>query len=436
MNKIALLGNMNNNGFSLLRHMIDYGFDVDLLLFSEDLKRRSSAHFLPIEDAWCLEKYNKSIRIVDVSFDVGAMLSRVNLTYKFISIFIYLVKFVMNNESSVVWRPLISDKKLLKVLSEYKYFIGSSVHPAILSSYGKKCIIYFPYANGVEYYEEKEFNKYVENDNYIVKKIAKKVKEEQRRGLQSVDCIITSELGETFRSLREIGITPVISNIPIVYHSESPCEEMFSDFLIETIDEIKGAMGGVFFSHSRHLWSVPDTFNNSENEWDRFISKHNDWLIEAFSLYVKNKDEGAKLILVEYGSDVDASKDLIVSLGIENNVTWLPILGRKEILVIMDYIDVGIGEFYAEPTGLGGAQLEFISKGKPLITGVLPKSCADDVLYPKILEAGSKNDIYECMCRWNLNRSEFDKNANDNKEWYENSVVKNWMSIIDHSVNI
>ena len=34
--KIALLGNMNNNNFALLRYFRDLGFDAHLLLFKND----------------------------------------------------------------------------------------------------------------------------------------------------------------------------------------------------------------------------------------------------------------------------------------------------------------------------------------------------------------------------------------------------------------
>ena len=34
--KIAILGNMNNNGFSLLRYLLDLNQDADLLLFKDD----------------------------------------------------------------------------------------------------------------------------------------------------------------------------------------------------------------------------------------------------------------------------------------------------------------------------------------------------------------------------------------------------------------
>ena len=42
--KIAILGNMNNNGFSIMRYLRDIGEEADLLLFEDD-GVASSAHF-------------------------------------------------------------------------------------------------------------------------------------------------------------------------------------------------------------------------------------------------------------------------------------------------------------------------------------------------------------------------------------------------------
>ena len=53
--KIALIGNLNNNHFSLMRYLRDLGFDTYLLLYMEDGKG-TNAHFIPENDSWNIDK--------------------------------------------------------------------------------------------------------------------------------------------------------------------------------------------------------------------------------------------------------------------------------------------------------------------------------------------------------------------------------------------
>ena len=50
-NKIAVLGNMNNAGFVLMRHLRDLGEDAHLLLYKNDGAGYSS-HFSLESDSW------------------------------------------------------------------------------------------------------------------------------------------------------------------------------------------------------------------------------------------------------------------------------------------------------------------------------------------------------------------------------------------------
>ena len=57
--KVALIGNMNNNNFVLLRYLLDQGIDVNLLILKNE-----PAHFSPSSDTNEIEKYNDKIKIV------------------------------------------------------------------------------------------------------------------------------------------------------------------------------------------------------------------------------------------------------------------------------------------------------------------------------------------------------------------------------------
>ena len=54
--KVALVGNMNNNNFALLRYLRDLGVDAHLLLFDNEI-----GHFVPEHDTWQLAKWQPFI---------------------------------------------------------------------------------------------------------------------------------------------------------------------------------------------------------------------------------------------------------------------------------------------------------------------------------------------------------------------------------------
>jgi glycosyltransferase involved in cell wall biosynthesis len=99
-----------------------------------------------------------------------------------------------------------------------------------------------------------------------------------------------------------------------------------------------------FFSATRHEWSGPFK--------DQPDNKGNDIIIKTFEKYLSmTKDYGAKLVLVEKGSDIEASKALVRKLGISQNVLWMGQRSRNEIQ-----------QFYQ------GATLCFGQFGTPVIT--------------------------------------------------------------------
>ena len=71
--KIALIGNMNNNNFSLMRYFHDLGVNADLILMSDDgigdLK-----HFHPSSDTWNFTKYKDNIKYMQAPNRVVSVL--------------------------------------------------------------------------------------------------------------------------------------------------------------------------------------------------------------------------------------------------------------------------------------------------------------------------------------------------------------------------
>ena len=78
MLKIAILGNMNNNGFALLRYFIDLGQDAKLFLYDNDGIGELS-HFAIENDTWEINKWSKRISRIDLSDNSLSALSLIHI---------------------------------------------------------------------------------------------------------------------------------------------------------------------------------------------------------------------------------------------------------------------------------------------------------------------------------------------------------------------
>ena len=128
-------------------------------------------------------------------------------------------------------------------------------------------------------------------------------------------------------------------------------------------------------------------------------NKHNNWLIESFAV-VKTKFINKKLLLIlfEYGKDVESSKKLCKKLNIEDSVHWFPTMERKDILCLINKVDVVASEFYTgEGIMWGGTGWETLIMGKPLIIGFNFKKKYFEKLFgfppPPIFPVKKRNDI-------------------------------------------
>ena len=63
--RIAIIGNMNNNGFSIMRYFRDLGFNAYLLPYSTDGNGNLS-HFSPEADTWDIDRWKPFIRTLGI----------------------------------------------------------------------------------------------------------------------------------------------------------------------------------------------------------------------------------------------------------------------------------------------------------------------------------------------------------------------------------
>lgn len=93
-----------------------------------------------------------------------------------------------------------------------------------------------------------------------------------------------------------------------------------------------------FFSSTRHVWAGPSG-KMSDN-------KGNDVVFHAFAKYLRlSKDRRSKLVLVKKGDDVEHSRSLARSLGIEGSVEWLDEMKREELNKYYQGASICFGQF-------------------------------------------------------------------------------------------
>lgn len=320
--RIALIGNMNNGNFSLLRHMLDLGVDAELLMYGNEAE-----HFYPQHDTWDWERWAPHVR--QLPWDNGG-------------------------------RDALRASKaaLERELGGYDAYIANGIAPVWFQRMGRTLDLFVPYAEGVEFIVEHHWRwgRPLSSVYSLLRKIM------MERALQSsVRTIGTANMHDhSLSTYRRLGISPI--NLPLVplYVEPAPSAERLPAYLREVM-AIIDTHEPVLFSHVSHIWKnlpVPHFMGG--------VGKRNQWLIEGFARYVRESgNERALLCLVEYGRDVPESRALIESLGIESLVRWLPQMSRREIMCVLPHVDLGGSEF----AGMfwGGCGWEFLASGVPML---------------------------------------------------------------------
>ena len=111
---IAVIGNMNNNGFAIMRYFRDLGADAYLLPYATD-GTGDLAHFAPDADTWDIERWRPYIRPLEVPNTTEAILGSL--------------------------RRLKSPSRrrdLVRAFDGYGSFVGSGVAPALFQRIGRK----------------------------------------------------------------------------------------------------------------------------------------------------------------------------------------------------------------------------------------------------------------------------------------------------------
>lgn len=394
--RIALIGNMNNNFFALARYL-EKSYQVDLILLCTE-----QAHFLPENDSFEIQNFNI----------VESRLSQLPS------------EFFGNNINYI-----------FKLLSHYDYTIGCGPAPAYMSRINKSLDLFIPYGSDIYY---------IPFIPVLLKKgIKRLIKEQffkyhQKRGIIKSSQVMMDYTNQSYEFLFEklyIDKKRFFNNPPFLYihefNSLSIKDNYSKSKFYSKFAKLREENDFLIFHHSRHEWNKN---NIIEVEIDNH-TKGNNKLIQGFASYLKNSNLKAHLILFEYGSCVELSKKLINTLNIENYVTWMPLMPRKEIMVGISLCDIGVGELDSSYFSYG-AIYEFLAMSKPVIHYRIDSEFEEyyPEMYP-MYSANTAEQVEKYFMDYELNPSTFAKTGDRANKWFLKYAIEKPLNVINKLIN-
>jgi hypothetical protein len=385
--KVALIGNMNNNNFSIMRYLRDLGVDAHLILMINDYTK-SQTHFAPEYDTWQIDKWTPYIHYIDFKDWEGL-----------------LVK---------------SKRRVRREFIAYDILIGSGYIPSLMNKCGLRLDIFYPYGAGIEGVGAESFR----NGNKV-KPVFKRIilnylKNCQIKGIRNARLCINSELSLTKQTFDEIGVKFEKVPVPMLYNKEVADESKLTENM-KTIINMILPYKYRFFCHVSHV-----------------AVKDNEPYIKGYAKYIKNTESSDTiLILFEYGTTLQQSKQLIEQLGISDKVLWLPKMSRKEIMYLLGFVDFGFGEF--QGIMWGGTGWEFSSKGIPFFHyyNITEEKFIEEYNKPILpfINTNSPDIICEHLINYRNDSAPYKLRGAEMKKWFENygglGLAKEWKMIIE-----
>lgn len=369
--KIACLGNMNNIMFQIGRYLEDDKHDVTFFLFEE------FEHFLPQADSY--EQISKH-KIIHLGWNHKSYFD-------------------------------LTRKEIKEAIGGFDFYIGTDLSPAILYKIGLRLDIYFPHGSDLYDYA---FPVYRNSPPQLWEALPFIAGKAQFEGIKEAHYISMDPAEDVLElPLKKIrgNNTNRISSPPIMYLPQYSSESSKNYKSEMNFDELRKKYAFIVFQHGSQDWSDRGTFK---------INKGNNILIEAFAKYlaVDNKNKDSALVLIEYGSDVNKSKELIAKLKIESNVVWLPKMQRKDIMLAISNSDIGVGELGKRHWFSYSCAFEFMTMKKPMIhhrNDAFYKAKGLD-LYPMV-DANSVQKVYDTFIDYRKNPTKYIQMGKDAFEW-------------------
>ena len=359
--KIGLIGNMNNANFAIMRYFRDMGADAHLLLYAND-GQKSLSHFKPESDTWSMEKWQPYIHQTLIP---NALVTALDFPSSWLMASRSMFRSWFGRQDG--WARPISRALIRSTYVGYDRLMASGITPASLARAGLSLDLFFPYSTGVEFLRSGEFVQRFDGMLGINRLVGEHIARRQSAGIRAARHVLNAEMGLTHDVLINIGVVPIKLAIPAVYVEASMPDAPPSKVLLDA-SKVMADSSFTILHQARLFWTNPGSY--SPEAWLN-EDKHNDWLVRSFALLINERPQlNPRLLMVEYGTDVETTKALISELGITAYVHWLPKMDRRELMWLLSRVDIGVGEFYDVPRILwGGTGWEALAHGKPLLQG-------------------------------------------------------------------
>jgi glycosyltransferase involved in cell wall biosynthesis len=189
------------------------------------------------------------------------------------------------------------------------------------------------------------------------------------------------------------------------------------------------------------MWRNPGSY--TEDAW-RNENKNNRWLFAAFSAFVQSRPSlNSRLVVVEYGPDIEVTKKYAAELGLGDHVLWIPKLERRELMWLLSRVSVGAGEFYEIPRMIwGGTGWETLASGKPLLQGFKFAPGEFELIYgyppPPILPVRSEAEILAHLQDMADHPERQHQIGTEAEQWFDRyngmALAKQWLGLlVDHT---
>ena len=384
--RVALIGNMNNNNFSIMRYFRDLGIDAHLILFKDDVTK-SQSHFKPEFDTWEIEKWKPYIHYVNFKSFYAALLY-----------------------------PAFLLKKYFK---GYDILISTGISPVILNKYGLEIDVFYPYATGIEGVGDQSARERWANKPFYKRVMYSHLRKLKISAIKKTTVCLNSEMTLTKQTFDELGIPFQKISIPMVYNKGK------INKVNENLIELKQQIDNYKYKLFCHVSQLPH--------------KNNLPMIEGVAKFIHSqKTNDCVLVLLEYGlpSAIELTKKRLQDLGVADSVLWLSKKSRKELMFLLEGIDFGFGEFQGR--FWGGTGWEFLSKGVPFFHFINMSAEEFEREFntpmPPVINTNSSDEIYRHLTKFSENPDVYKKRGAENKDWFENyggiGLAKVWRDII------
>ena len=413
LGRIAVLGNMNNLGFSLMRYFRDLGEDAHLLLYAND-GYGGLSHFVPKADTWHLDRWKPFIHQTGV--------------------FNWTQSLVVNPRE----RTWPCSKRFIRdQLSGYDTYLGSGAAPAIFHRVGMHLDGFVPYAAGVEFLGAPELLNAIRRV-WINRLSLRRIQRLQRAGIAATDIVFNAELGPTADTLASIDVPVAPLPIPLVYVGEEVSEEWVERRSREIVGDRTADLR--IFCSSRIIF-----VNKAKMSPDLWVNenKNGDYVFRALKLVVERlPGVDVKLFLPEYGQDVPEAKALCEQLGISANVIWLPMLARRDLRCLMRWCHAAVGQFlHTDGIIWGGTGWEALAEGVPFIQRINFRAGEYEASFghplPPIMHADNPEEIAEALLLLRERPDRRREIAAAAREWFRayngHALARQWIAALRSS---